>query len=112
MTDAVKKAAEWFKSIAQAVEHHNESCRYGNKAFAVRLAWIDIQDVGWEVGDTVYPGVKLEAGGQKGRIIVECGGDHGHNHDDAEVPADEPEITEADGYLERVKREERDRILV
>lgn len=108
-----QKSARWFRQVAEGVQRHDATCKFRRKAYAVRMAYIDIEDVGWEVGDTIYPGVRLEAGGQKGRMDVICGGDHGHPSDSEEAEEGERETTNADsGRLERIHRQERELVKV
>lgn len=70
-------AAKVFQQIRIQVDaHDNGQCE--SPANGVMMAYADIERLGWEEGDVVYPSkdISLYSGGQYGRIRVMCDGNH------------------------------------
>lgn len=76
----IRRAAIIFAQIKSIVDRHDDlppaegGCKNQQKAQGVQMAWADINDLGWEEGDLVYPqkGLKLAAGGPYGVVRVVC----------------------------------------
>lgn len=74
--------AKVYEQIRKIVDWHDDGGCPGNaKATGVRTSHYDLERLGWEEGDIVYPskGLRIWAGGQAGVLSVMCDKEHLHS---------------------------------
>jgi hypothetical protein len=81
--DRLDKSAVIFKQVRLLVDDHDDKSKCDSPAYGVKMAFCDIDRVGWAEGDIVYPSksIVLESGGQEGILRVLCRGTHKANLD-------------------------------
>lgn len=74
MTRRVARNLERFR---QAVRAHDELNPDHSPAYGIGLSFFDMERLGFEEGETLWPGITIHAdGGQTGNLRVLCDGQH------------------------------------
>jgi hypothetical protein len=85
------KIAYLLERMAQGVAAHDRE-NPSHNTWGIGMAHFDIERLGLEEGESILPGIVLQAdGGQTGQFRIRCDGDH----DGGEVSEEEEEIVEA-----------------
>ena len=102
----VERSAKMFQQVRHIVDHHDSPGVCDGTATGVMMAYADIERVGWEPGDLVYPSkdIRVEAGGQYGSIRVLCNGSCDQERE-AEVEVEVPVKVDSEKRHRRVEIE-------
>jgi hypothetical protein len=80
------KVAKNLERFRQGVFAHDRENPDHPPAYGVGLSHFDLERLGFEDGETLWPGVRVEAdGGQTGNFRVLCHGQHDEKRAEAEI---------------------------
>jgi hypothetical protein len=84
MAEARSKISYLLERLAQGVAAHDRE-NPGHHAWGIGMSYFDIERLGLEEGETILPGLVLQAdGGVTGAFRVLCDGNHDGEHEEAE----------------------------
>jgi hypothetical protein len=70
------RIAKLLELVARAVEQHNKAYPE-HHTWGIGMAWFDIEKLGLEEGEELFPGIVLHGdGGMTGQFRILCDGEH------------------------------------